>query len=314
MQPFSITLFATTGDPEGIRHVDKSNWSGYGVVFNKELFHLLKQEPGFSQAGLYILVGNAAEETIYIGEADPVGDRLKNHVSNKEGWVWGVYFFDRNHKIGKTEVQYLESALVTLAKKHDRAILLNKNNPSAPTMAPAAKATAQAFLADMLLILPMLGINAFTPSKEEDASDQVQAVGAEIDKFDTIVVPAREEGFKQRFLNEHCWFAVRINAKHISKLRFIAAYQVAPIGAITHIAEIEAIVPYNDTGKYMIKFKGAATAIVPIPRPPFSEVNMQSPRYALRDKVFVAKNLDQVWGVSASPPPEKLVQAIGSPN
>lgn len=58
-------------------------------------------EPGFLQAGICILVGNAAEETIYIGEADPVGDRLKNHVSNKEGWVWGVYFFDRNHKIGK---------------------------------------------------------------------------------------------------------------------------------------------------------------------------------------------------------------------
>jgi hypothetical protein len=81
MQPFSITLFATSGDPEGIRHVDKSNWSD--GVFNKELFPLLKQEPGFSQAGIYILVGNAAEETIYIAEADPVGDRLKNHVSNK---------------------------------------------------------------------------------------------------------------------------------------------------------------------------------------------------------------------------------------
>lgn len=37
---------------------------GYGVVFNKELFHLLKQELGFSQAG------------IYIREADPVRDRL----------------------------------------------------------------------------------------------------------------------------------------------------------------------------------------------------------------------------------------------
>lgn len=72
--PFSISVFATTGDPEGIRHVDKSNWSGYGVVFTKELFSSLKHEPGFSQAGLYILVGNAAEETIYIGEADPVGE------------------------------------------------------------------------------------------------------------------------------------------------------------------------------------------------------------------------------------------------
>lgn len=158
----------------------------------------MKQEPGFSQAGIYILVGNAAEETIYIGEADPVGDRLKNHVAIKEVWVRGVYFFDLNHKIGKTEVQYLESALVALAKKHDRAILLNKNNPTAPTMAPAAKATVQAFLADMLLILPMLGINAFTPPKQDDPSDQVQLVGADSEKFDTIVVPARKEGFKRK--------------------------------------------------------------------------------------------------------------------
>ena len=256
---------------------------------------MLKHEPGFSQAGIYILVGNAAEETIYIGEADPVGDRLKNHVSKKEGWVWGVYFFDRNHKIGKTEVQYLESALVALAKKHDRAILLNRNNPAAPTMAPAGKATAQAYLADMLLILPMLGINAFTQPKLEDPSDQVQPVGPENDKFDTIVVPAREEGFKQRFLNEHCWFAVRINTKHIAKLKFIAAYQVAPVAAITHIAEIAAVVPYNDTGKYMIQFKGAATAIAPIPRPDSSNIIMQSARYALRAKLLAAEDLDKVW-------------------
>lgn len=296
MQPFSITLFATTGDPEGIRHVDKSNWSGSGVVFPREQFHLLKQEPGFSQAGVYILVGNAAEETIYIGEADPVGDRLKSHVSNKEGWVWGVYFFDRNHKIGKTEVQYLESKLVARARQHDRATLLNKNTPTAPTMGPAAKATAQAFLADMLLILPMLGINAFTPPKQDNQGHQVQPTGAENDKFDTIVVPAREAGFQQRFLNENCWFAVRINSKHISKLKFIAAYQVAPVAAITHIAEIESIVPYNDTGKYMIKFKGIATAITPpISRLGGSEVSLQSSRYALRDKLLVAKSLDQVW-------------------
>ncbi len=295
MQPFSITLFATTGEPEGIRHVDKSNWSGCGVVFTKDSSKALKQEPGFSQAGIYILVGNAAEETIYIGEADPVGDRLKTHATTKEGWVWGVYFFDRNHKIGKTEVQYLEASLVALAKKHDRAILLNKNNPTEPTMGPAAKATAQAFLADMLLILPMLSINAFTPLKQEDPTDQVQPIGSDNDKFDTIVVPAREEGFKQRFLNENCWFSVRINAKHISKLKFIAAYQVAPVAAITHIAEVDLVLPYNDTGKYMIKFKGPATAIVPIPRPENSEVNMQSSRYALREKLLAAKNLDEVW-------------------
>lgn len=295
MHPFSITLFATTGDPEGIRHVDKSNWSGCGVVFTKDSSQALKQEPGIGQAGVYILVGNAAEETIYIGEADPVGDRLKNHAANKEGWVWGVYFFDRNHKIGKTEVQYLEAALVSLAKSHGRAILLNKNNPTEPTMGPAARAAAQAFLADMLLILPMLGINAFTALKSGAPADNNQTVEPDTDKFDTIVVPAREEGFNEVFLKQHCWYAVRINAKHLSKLKFIAAYQVAPVAAITHVAEIRDIALYKDTGKYLIRFKGPATAIGPIARLDQSVVSMQSSRYALQEKLLAARNLDEVW-------------------
>ncbi len=46
-----------------------------------------------------------------------MGDRLRNHKANKEGLSWGVYFVVTNHKIGKTEVQYLEYALITLAKQ-----------------------------------------------------------------------------------------------------------------------------------------------------------------------------------------------------
>lgn len=234
--PFSITLFSTTGDPNGIRHVDKSNWSGFGVVFAKDQLVDLKSHPSFCQAGIYILVGNAAEETIYIGEADPLGDRLRNHKANKEGWSWGVYFVDTNHKIGKTEVQYLEYALITLAKKCDHAILLNKNNVTSPSMSPVAKATAHQFFCDMLLILPMLGISAFTPTAIVPHHDEAvhPANAKDVDSFDTIVVPARKEGFEARFINEHCWFAIRIQARHIPRLKYIAAYQVVPVGAITH--------------------------------------------------------------------------------
>ncbi|GHU48824.1 hypothetical protein AGMMS50289_25770 [Betaproteobacteria bacterium] len=295
MQPFSITLFATTGDPEGIRHVEKSNWSGQGVVFTRQQVSALKSEPGYLQAGVYILAGNAAEETIYIGEADPVGERLKTHVANKKDWVWGVYFFDQNHRIGKTEVQYLESTLVALTKKHNRAILLNRNTPTEPAMSPAAKAAAQAFLEDILLILPMLGINAFIPAKPGDAKDQAQPTESGNEHFDTLVVPARSEGFKDSFLDQHCWYAVRINAKYIPRLKYITAYQVAPVAAITHIAEIRSIELYKDTGKYKIHFKGAPAPITPIPRTEASNVNMQSSRYALLEKLRAAKHLEDVW-------------------
>lgn len=293
--PFSITLFSTTGDPQGIRHVEKSNWSGFGVVFSKGQFGQLKQERGYDQAGVYILVGNAAEETIYIGEADPVGTRLKNHVANKEGWSWGVYFVDGNRKLGKTEVQFLESELYALARKHGRAIITNKNKPQPPSMSPPAKAGAQAFLDDMLLILPMLGINAFTPLVYGEISDVPQPANGVNAEFDTVVVPAQEEGFQAEFINRNCWYAIRINAKHIDKLQYIVAYRVAPTKAITHIAEIDSIEPYQDTGKYMVKFKEAAQTIGPIPRLENDVANMQSPRYALKSKLLAAKHLDAVW-------------------
>lgn len=298
--PFSITLFATTGDPQGIRHVDKSNWSGFGVVFTKELFKQLKHEPGYNQAGVYLLVGDAAEDTLYIGEADPLGERLKTHVAKRDDWNWGVYFFDKNHKIGKTEVRFLEHALLDLAKQHNRVILLNKNQTSKPSMSAVAKATADVFLADMLLILPMLGINAFSPANNNnDDSDSDKDTGNSIVEtkqiLDTVVVPAREDGFQQRFIAENRWFAIRIGERYLTQLKYIVAYRVAPMGAITHIAEIDTIKPYGDTGKYELTFKAAAEKIIPIPRTEDSKVSMQSPRYALMKTLRQAKNLDEVF-------------------
>lgn len=82
---------------------------------------------------------------------------------------------------------------------------------------------------------------------------------------DTIIVPAREDGFESAFLGENCWYAIRIGAAMKDKLKYIAAYQVAPVSAVTHMAEIEDIQPYKDTGKYIVTFKAPAESIGPIP-------------------------------------------------
>ena len=84
-------------------------------------------------------------------------------------------------------------------------------------------------------------------------------------EIDTIVVPAREDGFKETFLGENMWRAVRIHSSMIPKIRYLATYQVAPESAITHIAEVARIEPWKDSGKYALYFKEPARKIGPLP-------------------------------------------------
>ncbi len=84
-------------------------------------------------------------------------------------------------------------------------------------------------------------------------------------RSDTVVVPAREGGFKRTFLGKHRWYAIRIGAAMKERIKYIAAYQVAPISAVTHVAEVREIQPYQDSGKYEVIFAGPATEIEPVP-------------------------------------------------
>lgn len=109
---------------------------------------------------------------------------------------------------------------------------------------------------------------------------------------DTIVVPAREDGFKKEFLTEHRWFAIRIGAAMKERIKYIAVYQVAPVSAVTHIAEIQEIRPYKDTGKYLVVFKGAPEEIPPVPtQDPKS--SPQGPVYVRRKDLLSVSYLEE---------------------
>lgn len=114
-------------------------------------------------------------------------------------------------------------------------------------------------------------------------------------EFDTIVVPAQEEGFLTQFINNKCWFAIIIGSAMIPKIKYIAAYQVAPISAITHIAEILKIEQYNSTDKYILHFKNEPEKIKEVKLGRNHGKVPQAPRYSSRNKILNAKSLDDVF-------------------
>src|SRR5207248_3431795 len=78
-RPFSIKMFVPDGDPDGLRIVEKSNWTGVGIVFNRTNYKEVVGRTEFNKTGVYVLVGSSEGSvlpTIYLGEGDPVKDRL----------------------------------------------------------------------------------------------------------------------------------------------------------------------------------------------------------------------------------------------
>jgi len=118
----------------------------------------------------------------------------------------------------------------------------------------------------------------------------------DVSDIDTIVVPAREEGFNDVFMADDKWYAIRIHSSMIDKIKYIAAYRIAPNSAITHYAEVSSIEQWEDTAKYVVNFKAKANSIKPIPLIQKGKVKApQAPRYTNLQKLLTAKNLDEVF-------------------
>ena len=77
------------------------------------------------------------------------------------------------------------------------------------------------------------------------------------------------------------------------KIKYIAAYQVAPISAITHIAKIKEILPYQDTGKYEIVFASPATEIDKV-KLSESKNSPQGPFYCKRKDLLAANTIEDI--------------------
>ncbi len=137
-------------------------------------------------------------------------------------------------------------------------------------------------------------LHRFTPFKDDVIADLPDNEDA--DDLDTIVVPARDDGFNEEFINNNCWYAIRIAGVMLDKIKYIAAYQVAPISAITYIAEVDRIEKYKETNKYIVYFKPNTTQKI-------NKVGLgnkkgqapQAPRYSSHRVILSATSLDDLW-------------------
>ncbi len=300
--PYTIRIFVPNGDPQGVRIIDRMNWTGQGIVFPREKWLETKSRAAFSNAGVYILVGLPSDDdlpTIYIGEGDGIRERIDSHFKNKDFWSWGIAFVSTNRGLNKAHVQWLEYALVAHATQAKRSHLDNGNVPQEPALSESETADTNAFLKEVLQILPLVGLHALekpkavaTPATRPDGGAVAPTTSITLD---TLIIPAQKEGFDKVFIGENCWYAIRISGGMLQQIKWIAAYQTQPVSAITHVAPVSRIEPYGEGGKYKVIFSEPAKTIARIPFADTPGGSMQSLRYTTYTKLTTAKKVSELF-------------------
>jgi len=299
-EPYVIRLLVEDGDPDGVRTATRQNWNGKAVAFPKSEWKRVHYRKEFYKTGIYVLVGptagtNDGVPTIYIGQGDAVGTRIGKHYTKKDFWDFCVAVIAEGTPLNSAQARWLEHVLIDRATELGNCHLENGNNPKQPPLAEWDLVETKGFYKKTLEVLPLLGVNAFDEAALAVNTSIPDQASTSNDVYDTIVVPANEDGFQRVFLGEHSWWAIRIGAEMLDRIKYIAAYQTAPISAITHLAPVKKIEPIESTGKYRLVFSEPAKKIDSIPFRDAKTGSMQGPRYTSYDKLFKSKSIRELF-------------------
>jgi len=166
----SLELFFIDGRPDGMLTAEVFNWTGHVLMTPRtQLSEALKRkEAGYT--GVYLLFGEKQDGTplAYIGEAEAVGDRIIKHDGNKDWWTSAILITSADNKLNKAHAKYLEARLIQLSKAINKIDLENGTTPIVPGLTEAAQANMEAFLENVLMVLPALKIDSFVKAARQE--------------------------------------------------------------------------------------------------------------------------------------------------
>lgn len=182
-----IKLFLVDGTAGGLTTAEITNWTGHVLsALRSDLSDLLNREEA-QRTGVYFLLGNdegaIGGTRLYIGEADVVAQRLKQHDKSKSFWDRVVLVTSKDSNITKAHARYLESRLITMADIAGRVSMENSDRPPLPPLPEADRSDMDFFLNQLQIVLPVLGVNAvrgrkITKSKSDNTNEVASELGS----------------------------------------------------------------------------------------------------------------------------------------
>lgn len=159
----TIQICIFDGNANGRIMCELSNWSGkiYKIARNELNEFGSRQDCNYT--GVYFLFGKDEEnnETVYIGEAEDMLVRIKQHLKDMEYWNNVVIVLSKDNNLNKAHVKYLENTFYNIAKKANRFIVLNKTIPTCSSVSEFDEAMLKEFVENARLLVSILGYKVF---------------------------------------------------------------------------------------------------------------------------------------------------------
>ncbi len=172
-----IKLFLLDGSPNGRWICELSNWTGIAYKIPRNMIKNSENRSELKSPGVYFLFGyneDLEKPLIYIGEAEDILTRLKQHIEKKDNWNEVILFISKDNNLNKAHIKYLEHEFYTVAKECDRYSIDNKTIPTKSSVSEPDKAELEEFIYNSKMLVNALGHKVFEPISENIISDKTQ--------------------------------------------------------------------------------------------------------------------------------------------
>jgi len=159
----TIQIFIFDGNPNGRIMCELSNWNGRVYKISRNELSEFSQRDDSENTGVYFLFGKNAEnnDTVYIGEAERMFSRLKQHLKDSDYWNDCIVVISKDNLLNKAHVKFLENKFYLLARNAGRSIVINSTIPTCSSVSEYDEAMLQEFISNTKMLVNTLGYKVF---------------------------------------------------------------------------------------------------------------------------------------------------------
>lgn len=169
-----IKLFLVDGTPNGRWICELSNWTGIAYKIPRSKIKESECRTELATPGVYFLFGYDEvndKPLIYIGEAENIISRLKQHLEKKDNWNETIAFISKDSNLNKAHIKYLENQFYGIAKDCDRYSIDNSNTPTKSSVSEAEQAELEEFIYNAKILVNALGHKTFEKYSENQTNN-----------------------------------------------------------------------------------------------------------------------------------------------